>query len=389
LKKYDFIVVGAGPAGSFFSSIVSKNGYKTLLIEKKRLPGDNIHCGEALSKDSITDIINIKKRWISSNIKEITFFSPFKSHFTIKFPGGGWILNRRIFDYDLFIEAAKAGTETITGNAVVDLHRNENYWKVKLQDGGIFYSKLLIGSDGLPSLVGKTIGLTTPLSYGQFYMTYQYLIYTNEHTSSMEFFFGNKIAPGGYGWVFSKGNGTFNAGVGIDRKKTNRYPEFFLKEILKFRFKKYSVLSKFGSGIPAVYQEKLVDKDKMAALIGDAARLADPFTGGGIAHALTSAKILGESIVKNGLSKTALLYYEKKWKKTLGKNIKWGINVKKIIENFSDKDLEIFFKFGIKKLDKKKMTKIHTYSILRDLFLEYPYILKYGRVLLKGRYDLQ
>lgn len=389
MKKYDLIVIGAGPAGSYFSTIVSRNGYKTLLIEKKRLPGDNIHCGEALSKDSVTDIINIKKRWISTNINEVIFFSPSKSHFTIKFPGVGWILNRRIFDYDLFIEAAKAGTETITGNAVVDLHRNENYWKVKLQDGSIFYSKLLIGSDGLPSFVGKTIGLTKPLSYGQFYLAYQYLIYTNESTSSMEFFFGNKVAPGGYGWVFSKGDGTFNAGVGIDRKKTNRYPEFFLKEMLKFRFKKYSVLSKFGSGIPAIYQEKLVDKDKMAALIGDAARLADPFTGGGIAHALTSAKILGESIVKNGLSKTALLSYEKKWKKTLGKNIKWGINIKKIIENFSDKDLENFFKFGIKKLDKKKMTKIHTYSILRDLFLEYPYMLKYGRVLLKGRYDLR
>jgi len=389
LKKYDFIVIGAGPAGSYFSTIISRNGYKTLLIEKKRLPGENIHCGEALSKNSVSGIMDIKNEWISTNINEITFFSPSKSHFTIEFPDGGWILKRRIFDYDLFVEAAKAGTETITGNAVTNLYRKENYWKVKLQDGSIFYSKLLIGSDGLPSLVGKATGLTTPLSYGQFYLTYQYLIYTNESTSSMEFFFGNKVAPGGYGWVFSKGNGTYNAGVGIDRKKTNKYPEIFLKDILKFRFKKYNVLSKFGSGIPAIYQEKLVDKDKMVALIGDAARLADPFTGGGIAHALTSAKILGESILKNGLSKTALIHYQNKWKKTFGKNIKWGINTKKVIQNFSDKDLENFFKFGIKKLDKKKMSKIHTYSILRDFFLEYPYMLKYGRVMLRGRYDLR
>lgn len=44
-QNYDVIVVGAGPGGSLASKLCAKAGFKTLLLEKKRLPRDKVCSG--------------------------------------------------------------------------------------------------------------------------------------------------------------------------------------------------------------------------------------------------------------------------------------------------------------------------------------------------------
>ena len=69
MKRYDVIVIGGGPAGSFISKLLAGEGFSVLLVEKKRYPGENIHCAEGLSSASIEGILRIKDRWVSVELK--------------------------------------------------------------------------------------------------------------------------------------------------------------------------------------------------------------------------------------------------------------------------------------------------------------------------------
>mgnify|MGYP000308308234 CR=1 FL=1 len=44
MKKYDYLIVGAGLYGSVFAHEASKRGKKCLVIDKRLHTGGNIHC---------------------------------------------------------------------------------------------------------------------------------------------------------------------------------------------------------------------------------------------------------------------------------------------------------------------------------------------------------
>ncbi|MHA1216968.1 MAG: NAD(P)-binding protein, partial [Candidatus Thorarchaeota archaeon] len=48
MDKYDVIVVGAGPAGSTVAAAVAKSGFSTLVVERRRVVGLPVQCGELL-----------------------------------------------------------------------------------------------------------------------------------------------------------------------------------------------------------------------------------------------------------------------------------------------------------------------------------------------------
>ncbi|MCK4306840.1 hypothetical protein KAW50_01280, partial [candidate division WOR-3 bacterium] len=158
-----------------------------------------------------------------------------------------------------------------------------------------------------------------------------------------------------------------------------------------WRFKKYSILSTHNSITPSKALKNLV-KDNVC-IVGDAARLVDPISGGGIGNALLSGKLAGKAcasaISQNPVDKSndisKLKQYEKEWLKEEGRNFRFKFKVRDVFMKLKDSDLELLFDFGVKNFEGKPLTEINELEIIKNIITFSPRFLKLGLHLLKPR----
>ena len=100
---YDVIIVGAGPAGSMAAYSAAKENASVLLLEKDRDIGTPVRCAEAIGKDGIEKILDtpVNPRWIAAEIKKFQFVAPDGTIIHPQVPMTGYVLHRKLFDYDL------------------------------------------------------------------------------------------------------------------------------------------------------------------------------------------------------------------------------------------------------------------------------------------------
>ena len=118
-KEFDCIVVGGGPAGSTFARVAAEGGLSVLLLEKDRDIGVPVRCGEAISDAGLRIFHEPNPRWIASTINRIKLVAPNETVVEFDLVETGYILDRRIFDYDLAQYAAQEGAQIVT-KAYVD-----------------------------------------------------------------------------------------------------------------------------------------------------------------------------------------------------------------------------------------------------------------------------
>jgi digeranylgeranylglycerophospholipid reductase len=344
-KEYDIIVVGAGPAGSMAARFAAEQGVSVLILEKDRDVGYPVRCGEAISKAGVEEFIEPDERWIRAHITKFSFIAPDGTEVTMQFDTEqeGYVLERRIFDYELAKTAVNKGAQIVT-RAYVNglLFDDDKVAGVKYEHNGEqkeIKSKIVIAADGVESRVGRWAGLTTHIDFRDMECCTQITaaeIPVNQDT--LYFYFGKDVAPEGYFWVFPKGEKIANIGLGVSGMiGKKRSAQSFLNSFMESHYPKASVLTTIAGGVPsAVTLEKISAPG--IALVGDAARQVNPLSGGGIASGMIGGKIAGriagEAIKMNKLDR--LLTYDKAWHDRLGKRHETFNRLKEGIFNFSD-----------------------------------------------------
>ena len=125
-SKYDVVVVGGGPSGSMAAWEAAKGGASVCMLEKDRDIGYPVRCGEAAGESGLKQFVDIKDSWVAERITGAKLGSPSGKLVDVEFKSEtGFILNRRVFDYDLSRYAANAGAEVYT-KAYVKNISNEN-----------------------------------------------------------------------------------------------------------------------------------------------------------------------------------------------------------------------------------------------------------------------
>lgn len=350
--EYDLVVIGAGPAGATTARFAAAHGLSVLLVDKKQELGAPIQCSGAISFNALTHAqVAPNAEFVHEAIYGFTIYNQAGAKTTIDYrqlkpneygtgPGAnplGFVVDRRRFDRYLTTQAERAGatiwlkTEALgyqpcpDGSCEVSLQRFNETITVK--------AKVVAGADGVQSQVGKWAGIKTHIKLSELASCLQLIVDGVQTDGLLEIITGHQWAPGGYAWVFPKGHGYAEIGLGItttmctDNAQT--YLDRFLKDsFFKERFKNSKILEIQGGGVPLAAPLKTQYADNLV-LVGDAARHVNPITGGGLHTALASGKIAGEFIaqlITNGqpATKENLEGYHQNWLAAMG-NSMWQL----------------------------------------------------------------
>jgi len=348
----DVLVVGAGPGGSIAAKFAAQNGMRTLLIEKRQEIGSPVRCAEGISTHWLSECgIEADPRWISTSPEAARVFSPDGRCFMMRADRAGnevgIVIERQLFDKALAADAGRAGAQILLKTSATDVIRDNGAVSgvvaKSFGDDIEIRARITIGADGFESQVGRWAGIHTGLKANDVVTTFQYLL-TNVDCDPRycDFYIGSCV-PGGYIWIFPKGRDTANVGLGVQLTKLKGKAEAkgYLDRWIASQ-PKYAKGKPLAMIAGAVSTNKPLPKTVTDGLmlVGDAARLIDPLTGGGIMNACTSGKMAGEiaaqAVNKGNVSEKFLQRYEKAWRKRLAKHLERNWMAKEKSSGFDD-----------------------------------------------------
>lgn len=355
--EYDVIVVGAGPAGSVAARTAAEHGMDVLLIEKRQEIGDPVRCAEGVVKEKLEEFLEPDPRWICADISGARLYAPdgTKLELSEKRPIG-YILERKIFDRTLATSAAKAGADVrVNTQATSLINKNGLVCGIKGKHRGDDFearAKVVVGADGIESRVGKWAGIDTTLKLKDVGSCVQFLVTDIDiDTTYCEFYPGSVHAPGGYAWVFPKGTHEANVGLGILGSRISGKPPIkYLSEFVVRRFPGGKIIEVVAGAVPASGMLPWLSTGGFV-LAGDAGRLCDPLTGGGIINGMASGRIAGNviaQVIKSGdVSASALQRYDHEIYRAIGKTIESNYRVKERVVNLSDESINKLVRYFI------------------------------------------
>ncbi len=320
-----------------------------MLLEKRQEVGCPVRCAEGVGKE-VENYVDPDPSFIRGEVDGAKIYSPDMTEITMgpEVAGGevGYVLERKIFDRELAMRAAGEGADVHVKCRATGMERSDGEWRVSAKLSGedvTFEAPLVIGADGVESVVGRWAGLDTVLPLRENMSCAQYLVSGLDYDASYTYFyFGREVAPGGYAWIFPKAKGPDRANVGIGvqpamaEERAIDYLEGFYGLDL---FDGSRVVELMTGGVPVSgpmeepYAEGLM-------LVGDAAHFSDPVTGGGIINALESGTIAAEvgsgALSAGDVSGSILAEYGERCMEGFGENLQRHYAVKEAILKADD-----------------------------------------------------
>lgn len=354
LIETDVLVVGAGPAGSLTAKHAALKGVDVILIDKKSEIGSPKRCAEGVSKEGLKKLhIEPTSRWVTKELMGVRLIAPngnsvWLNEEKVKLPEAGYILERKVFDKHMAMDAARAGAKIMIKTIATGLRREEDHLVATVETMGQEFeikAKIVVGADGPESRVGRWVGLKTTLkpknmeSCAQFEMANVKM----EDPNSIEFYFGT-VAPGGYAWIFPKGDDIANVGLGILSTETDKTAYQHLLEFVEnnpaTRDAQPVELNIGGDPVGGMLKELVTDN---FMLVGDAASQVNPLTGGGIIAAMEAGSYAGgvaAAAVKSGdCSAENLQKYQERCEENIGAKFQRDLKVKDYLQSLSDEEL--------------------------------------------------
>ncbi len=380
--NYDVVVIGAGPGGSLAAKTCAERGLSVLLVEKRQEIGAPVRCAEGIGKKDLQKFVEVDKKFIAAEVVGAKIYAPDGTEITLteEMAGNevGYVLERKIFDRHLARLAAKAGADVIVKTTAIGMERTKDSVKVKLRRMGEEFEvgcKIVIGADGVESRVGKWAGIDTTLKLNEIESCVQYLMTGIDFDPEYcHFWFGSNIAPGGYVWLFPKGNNSANVGIGVMPSLAKRSPKEYLDEFVERNYSNGKIVEVVAGAVPVKGEIETAVADNVM-LVGDAARHADPITGGGIANAMKAGYYAGivaaEAIQKGDCSAKTLRRYDELWKNDFGKDL---ARKRKLQQKLIKMDDETLNKI-MHTLANCKLEEISVKAMIKELIKRHPKLL--------------
>jgi digeranylgeranylglycerophospholipid reductase len=385
-SKYDVLIIGGGPAGALAARTAAQKGLSVCLVEKRPAIGAPVRCAEGIGKEALAEFIQPNPRWISAEMTGAGIVAPDGFEMTLEssMAGGkvGYILDRKVFDRELVWQAADAGADVYVKTRASSPIMSEGRLKGAVLDYCGSSSKVtadvVIAADGVESKFGKWCGIDTTVPVREIMSSVQYVMTDIDiNPGATIFYLGNEVAPEGYLWVFPKGKRAANVGIGISGRKSGKghRAKDYLDKFVKQKFPHGKTIECIVGGVSVCRPLECTVADHLM-LVGDAARVVDPLTGGGIYNAMYTGKLAAEvaadCIAKGDLSKKALMIYDREWRASkMGKSIERNYHIKEYLIKQPDEKLNTII-HSVSKLDLKEFS---TLTLIKELLKANPKLL--------------
>ena len=370
-SKFDAVVVGGGPCGSFSALTAAKLGAKVAICEEHESIGIPTHCTGHLSLNGLKRLRlhPLPKNIVENEIRGATFYSPSGKEFSIRFNSPvTCAVNRELFDKHLADLATKAGVEYRLGFRVESLILEKDSVKgVVVNQRRVketLSSKIVIDAEGVSSVISKRVGLQ-PLDRSMIVNAVHVEIdrLNDVEDDSIEVYLGKKYAPGLFAWIIPKQKGTAKIGLATNVGNPKKYLHKFIRNhpIASLKLNKSKILSQsfhpisLGGPIPKTYRRGLL-------FVGDAASQVKPTTGGGVIFGLLCSKIAGEvvheAIENNDFSERFLSRYQNRWRALIGFELTLMRQLRIMLNGLSDRRIDKIIELCTR-LEMDKVLKRH------------------------------
>lgn len=339
--RYDVIVVGAGPAGNLAAQRLASFGHSVCVVDWREKVGDKL-CTGIVGRECMErycpDLTNVYSQASSAVI-----VSPSGKRFTIaKAQPQAYIVNRIAFVASLAEKAQQAGATYLLGPRVTAVDITNEGVNVTLktkQASRTIKGSVIIVASGFASPIVGMVGLADGI-HSEVMRGVQAEVEA-PGIAETEVYLGNSIAPGSFGWLVPLPNGRALMGL-VTRQKLNGHMRYFMDNLKKSGRIKDVIRQPQTWGIPVKPLSKTYGPHTV--VVGDAAGLAKPTTGGGIYYAMLSGDLAADtvhkSIVAQDFSAQQMKNYETGWKSLLEEELRVGYTARLLYEYLGDKRVE-------------------------------------------------
>ena len=353
MNRFDVLIAGAGPAGSFAAERLARGGVRVALFDG-RPPGEPKACGGGVTSKAL-------KAWphlldaVGRTIDELDMYSPSGKHLHLKLDEPFAVYSRIAFDTFLLERARAAGAqvfaERISGRG---FKQNEDGWLIRTQTGAEVFTDWLLGADGANSAIAKKLAGPLPPAEMEVAFGYRAPLPVDGEAATVVAFLPKWI---GYAWAFPRIDhisfgiattqdafdhdsldalmwdfmvayyeaSSYRTGSGSDRvtgstmriwkgpQSVEPSEATVIRKELKQTAERYA--ARIPGLAPRTWDTRHACGERWA-LLGDAAGFADPVTGEGIYYALRSAELFADAYLSG-----SPLDYEQSWRADFGKEL--------------------------------------------------------------------
>jgi geranylgeranyl reductase family protein len=284
VRRFDAIVVGAGPAGSTTAYRLASAGATVCLLDRARFPRDK-PCGGGLTLRAVRQLPFSVAPVVEDTVDRFELGFRYGTR-RMRSGGGPLILmtQRRRLDAYLAERAEAAGAQFRDGAKVTAVDADGT---VRLE-GERLRADVVVGADGANGVTARSLGLRP-----------------HDHAVALEGNIAHRYAPrerfagcaivelgvvpGGYAWIFPKGDHV-NVGVGGWEREAPSLRQRLRELCSAFGLDDAPVTGLRGHRLP-MRRPGATSLAGRALLVGDAAGLVDPLTGDGMFEAFVSGRL--------------------------------------------------------------------------------------------------
>lgn len=373
--RVEVLVVGGGPAGLYAAQKIASRGRSVLVCEEHDQVGRPVHCTGILAIDSFSDF-DLPRDVRLNALTAARFVSP--SGLVVDYETQAplaTVIDRVALDRALASRARAAGAEMRVGARVSTIEPHADGVTVVAGDWCV-HTRLVVLACGASYGFQRRLGLGFPSAHLQ---TAQRELPATR-LGEVELHFGRTVARDGFAWAVPvvRHDGTFaRVGAMASDDALGAYTRMLARIAEPWGVQVDGVPPRQKvlplGDIPRTYADRLL-------VVGDAAGLVKPTTGGGIHYSILSAGLAAEVAVDalrhDRLEAASLARYERNWRRHLADELATQHALRRVVTALDDAEVDSLFDLaqtdGVMPLVRKTAQFNQHRHLIRALFKHPP-----------------